>query len=118
MNITKLKYTLKHKKAFLMVEKQLLGRNTWRGILHDGDKLILYCFLPYKYVHKIHRKFSRHHELRAHTESDFTQMVIDWECARFTKPDKPLNAYDTLYRFYPELAAKVLPIIKKLGLIE
>ena len=27
-------------------------------------------------------------------------MVIDWECARFTKPDKPLNAYETYKKYY------------------
>lgn len=116
MNIKRIKYTLRHKKAFLKIEKQLLGKNTWRGVLHDVDKLILYCLLPNKFARKIHRKFSRHHELRARTEADFTQMIIDWESARFTKSDKPLNAYDTLYTFYPELEEKVLPIIKKFGL--
>ena len=34
-------------------------------------------------------------------------MIIDWECARYTKPDKPLNAYDTLYKIYPELEEKI-----------
>nr|DAU03052.1 MAG TPA: hypothetical protein [Caudoviricetes sp.] len=43
-------------------------------------------------------------------------MVIDWECARYTKPDKPLNARKTLYKFYPELENKVLPVIEELGL--
>lgn len=43
-------------------------------------------------------------------------MVIDWECARLTKPDKPLNARQTLYKFYPELKDKILPILNKLNL--
>lgn len=43
-------------------------------------------------------------------------MVIDWECARYTKPDKPLNAYDTLYHLYPQLESKILPILKELGI--
>ena len=30
-------YTWKHKKAFLKVEKKLLGKNTIRGYLHDVD---------------------------------------------------------------------------------
>ena len=42
-------------------------------------------------------------------------MVVDWECARYTKPDKPLNAYETLYAFYPELESYILPILKELG---
>ena len=40
-------------------------------------------------------------------------MMIDWECARYTKPDKQLNAEETLYKFYPHLEEAMLPIIKK-----
>ena len=116
MNISKIKYTIKHRKAFRQVEKQLLGHNTLRGYLHDLDKVFLYMVLSYKTVHSIHRNYSRHHTNKAHTHSDFIQMVIDWECARFTKPDKPLNARETLDKFYPELKVKVLPIINELGL--
>lgn len=43
-------------------------------------------------------------------------LVVDWECARYTKPDKLLNARDTLDKFYPELKDKVLPVIQELGL--
>lgn len=43
-------------------------------------------------------------------------MVIDCECARFTKPDKPLNARQTLYKFYPELETKILPILEEFNL--
>ena len=43
-------------------------------------------------------------------------MIIDWECARYTKPDKPLNAKDTLYKFYPHLINKIEPILIELGL--
>lgn len=57
-----------------------------------------------------------HHNVKAKTHSDFIQMVIDWECARYTKPDKPLNARETLAKFYPELTDKVLPVIEELGL--
>ena len=43
-------------------------------------------------------------------------MIIDWECARYTKPDKQLNAYDTLYKFYPNLEKEILPILKEFKL--
>ena len=56
------------------------------------------------------------HKLKAKTHNDFIQMVIDWECARYTKPDKPLNARETLYKYYPNLKSKVLPILKELNL--
>ena len=109
-------YTLKHRKAFLEVEKQLLGKNTLRGYLHDLDKIPLKIFLNLETVSKLHRKYSRHHAIKAHTKTDYIQMIIDWECARYTKPDKPLNARETLYKFYPQLESVVLPIIEELGL--
>ena len=114
----KIRYSLEHRKAFLVLEKKLLGKNTIRGYLHDVDKIILYHFLPTEFVHTCHQWWAKHHQRRAKTHDDFVQMVIDWECARFTKPDKPLNAYDTLYKFYPHMEDKILPILKELNLIK
>ena len=54
--------------------------------------------------------------MKARTHADYVQMVIDWECARLTKPDKQMNARETLDKLYPELKDKVLPVIKELGL--
>lgn len=116
MNVERIKYTLKHRKAFRKLEKKLLGYNTFRSLFHDLDKVILYIIFDYKKVHDFHRAYSRHHELRAKTHNDYIQMVIDWECARYTKPDKPLNARETLYKFYPELESKVLPVLKEFNL--
>ncbi len=113
-----IKYTIIHKKAFLIIEKKLLGKNTIRGYLHDLDKIILYIFFDYKTVHNFHRKYSKHHSLKAKTKNDYIQMVIDWECARYTKPDKPLNAKETLYKFYPELEDKIMPILKEFNLYQ
>ncbi|MDE7425726.1 MAG: hypothetical protein K2N51_18865 [Lachnospiraceae bacterium] len=116
MNVERIKYTLKHRKVFRKLEKKLLGYNTFRSLFHDLDKVFLYVFCDYKTVHDFHRKHARHHELRAKTYNDYIQMVIDWECARYTKPDKPLNARETLYKFYPELESKVLPVLKEFNL--
>lgn len=112
----KIRYSLEHRKAFLALEKKLLGKNTIRGYLHDVDKIILYHFLPTEFVHTCHQWWSKHHERRAKTHDDFVQMAIDWECARFSKPDKPLDAYDTLYKFYPHMEDKILPILKELNI--
>lgn len=109
-------YTWKHKMAFLKVEKQLLGHNTLRGYLHDCDKLFLYLFLDGEEVHHIHRRYSRHHIDKAFTESDYIQMIIDWECGRLTKPDKPLDAYDTLYKWFEELECVILPLLIRFNL--
>ena len=116
INKERVKYSLKHRKAFRSIEKQLLGHNTFRSLFHDLDKVILYNFFDYKQVHNFHRNHMRHHSVKARTHNDFIQMVIDWECARFTKPDKPLNARDTLYKFYPTLENKILPILNEFKL--
>lgn len=108
-----IKYTWNHKKAFLKVEKILLGKNTIRGYLHDVDKLFMYMFLSKKLANKLHRKYSHHHINKAKTIADYTQMIIDWECARFTKEDKPLDAFETLYKYYPQLEPIILPLLKK-----
>lgn len=63
-NKDRITYTLKHRKAFRQVEKQLLGHNTIRSLFHDLDKVILYNFFDYKAVHNFHRKHTRHHELK------------------------------------------------------
>lgn len=108
-----IKYTWEHKKAFLVVEKRILGYNTLRGYLHDVDKLVMYPFLPKRIVSSIHRRYSHHHIRSAKTENDFIEMLVDWECARYTKADKQLDAYDTLYAFYPQLEHIMLPLIAK-----
>ena len=116
VRVENIKYTLEHRKAFRVVEKNLFGRVSMRGYLHDFDKVFLYLFLSKKSVSKLHRKFARHHINRAKTKRDFNEMVIDWECARYTKLDKPLNAYETLYAYYPQLVALILPILQELNI--
>lgn len=104
-------YTLKHKKAFLKVEKESLGKNTLRGYLHDVDKLILYPILGKSRTHKLHRKYSRHHFDNIKTIQDKIQMLIDWESARYTKPDKPLSAFNFLTQAHPKSVNELLPLI-------
>lgn len=114
-NIGAIKYTKEHRKAFKKIEKELLGHNTWRSLIHDIDKVILYNFLEHRKVKNFHRKTARHHVENniKKTRNDYIEMIIDWECARFTKPDKPLNAYDTLYNLYEHLEEQILPILKE-----
>ncbi|MBQ8750575.1 MAG: hypothetical protein IJZ30_02935 [Alphaproteobacteria bacterium] len=111
-------YTLKHKIAFLEVEKKLRGHNTIRGYLHDIDKPFLYLalWLDMKDIQTIHRRNNKHHVRNnlKKSKEDLIDTIIDWECARITKLDKPLNAYQTLMKFYPEYKDEFLPIIKEL----
>lgn len=115
-NAERIQYTKNHRKAFRKVEKQLLGHNTFRSLFHDLDKVILYMFFDYKKVHKFHREHTRHHAVKARTHTDLVQMAVDWECARFTKPDKPLNARKTLAAYYPEWTDRMEPVLDELGL--
>lgn len=89
----KIKYTFKHKLAFLKVEKDLLGRNTFDGYTHDLGKLLMLIFCPFisiNKIKKIHDKRAKHHN--AKTRMDYIQKVIDYECAHYTKADKQLSA--------------------------
>ena len=45
-------------------------------------------------------------------------MVLDWESARYTKPDKPLNAYDTLINYYQGMESVIMPILEEMGINE
>lgn len=110
-----IKYTWQHKLAFIAVEYLLFNRVTLRGLMHDMDKLIMYCLgVNIKKAHAIHRLKARHHIHKYRSNNDFESAIIDWECCRFTKEDKPLNAYDTLYTHYPEFEKEILPILKRL----
>ena len=76
-----------------------------------------------KIATKLHRKFSGHHaqmhKLRIYyidypknyskvlpSGRDIKNKIeaaIDWESARFTKPEKPLDAYDTWIKYYSDI---------------
>ena len=115
-----IKYTSKHKVAFLKIEKQLLGKNTLGGYLHDLDKLLMYIIgVPKELAHNIHVATAPHHERNGKIKRPI-QAIIDWECARFTKPDKPLTAREFYENYFIEKRKMKLPEIeegfKKLGL--
>lgn len=119
MNIEKMKYTLSHRKAYIDTAKRY-GVYKFHHLFHDLDKVFMYIFTTKKQqkkVSKIHRKISRHHDNNIKKkEGDYIDMVIEWECARFTKPDKPLNARQTMHKYYPHLEEEITPILDRLGL--
>jgi hypothetical protein len=81
------------------------------------DKMYLLLFYEKKDIESYHRSMSSHHDNDIKkTELDYIEMVLDWESARYTKDDKPFNAYDTMCKFYPHLEKELLPILKKIGL--
>ena len=118
-NIEQLIYTYKHRKIVeFMAKKYFNNKELIKQIKqHDLDKMYLLLFYNKKDIKSFHTKLSTHHdnELKK-TKLDYMEMVLDWESARYTKEDKPLNAYDTLYKFYPKLEKNILPILKEIHL--
>lgn len=123
----KIIYTIKHRKAirniYFSLPKNKRLCNKFRIYTHDLDKLFLYIFakifmIDYKTIQLFHRKNRKHHDecLKHKSEADYFEMILDWESARFTKPDKPLNARETLDKYYPHLISDILPILDKIGL--
>ena len=110
------KYTLAHRKAFRRVERMIFGKNSLRAYFHDLDKVFLYPILGKDLTTKLHRRFARHHARNAKNLADYKMMICDWESARYTKPDKPLDAYETLFTLYPHLSDEVLPLLRQYGL--
>ena len=114
-NYDRLLYTYKHRKIVEFLAKKFSNDDELleRVKSHDLDKMYSLLFYDKKSIVPVHRKLSSHHDNDIpKTELDYIEMVLDWESARYTKDDKPLNAYDTLYKFYPGLEDKILPILK------
>ena len=107
-------YTMEHKLAYVACEYYFMGRYSWRGIFHDWEKTWMYLFpwLNEDEIQRKHRKNNPHHVESEKFSSipHLVEMYIDWECAAITKPDKPLNAFDTLLHFYPAYIKYMLPV--------
>lgn len=120
-NEKNIEYTYKHRQVVIyLATKYLKDEKTIAKIKnHDIDKMFTYLFYDKKTASQIHRSTAHHHANKIEKQyEDYIEMVLDWESARYTKEDKPLNAYDTLYKYYPELEDKILPILKKLNLAQ
>ena len=95
-------YTYRHRRAFeycvnkLIHNPDLKEEMLRRAKVHDMDKMVMYLFLEQKEAQKIHMMHQPHHleNNLPKTYEDLVETVIDYECAPYTKPDKPLNAYD------------------------
>ena len=101
-NLKWCQYTYIHRKAFeycvnkLITEPKLRSEMLRRAELHDVDKMIMYLFLDQRTAQQIHLQTQPHHLENdlPRTYEDLVEAVIDYESAPYTKPDKPLNAYD------------------------
>lgn len=129
--IIEIKNIQKHRKEVQRIAKE-------KGLsfpFHDFVKMINVFIFGDKIATKLHRKFSKHHArmryiriiyyegLKPHIYSkkqpyerfikNKIEAAIDWESARFTKPDKPLDAYDTWKKYYSDIDME--ETLKKLG---
>lgn len=115
-----IEYTYKHRKVVMLLAEKYFGDNSElleQVALHDLDKLFTYLFYDKKVASKLHREHSEHHANEIEkSRLDYIEMVLDWESARYTKPDKPLNAFDTLYAYYPEMEDVILPVLQEMGI--
>lgn len=121
-NFDKLLNTFKHRKLLKFLAQKYDKDNEelrQRLEIHDLDKMYLLLFYEKKAIEPVHRALAPHHDNDLEkTELDYIEMVLDWESAKYTKPDKPFNAYDTLYKFYPHLVDSVLQILEKYNIAE
>ncbi len=118
-NLDKLLYTYKHRKILMYLADKYYNDEELKERLknHDMDKMYLLLFYDKKDINKFHRSISTHHDNDLpKTTLDYIEMILDWESARYTKDDKPLNAYDTMVKFYSHLQGSLLPLLKQMGL--
>lgn len=117
-NLNLLKYTYLHRREVYRLGNELRIKESLLDSLwmHDIDKMIIYLFRDKQETQKIHRLLNRHHNRNETDKEILVEMLLDWESARFTKPDKPINAYDTMKKYYPDMETKMLPIMEELGL--
>lgn len=123
-------YSYKHHVCFKKVEAYLRGRVIHK--YHDVDKIVMYALFPWlgvECINHIHTLLQNHHPCykdlddnkayKPKDEVEWTEAVVDWECARFTKPDKPLNAYDTYLKYYytSEYTGVIINTLISLGLL-
>lgn len=115
-NLCWIRYTYRHRQKLFELGDQLgiPARTLYKN--HDLNKYILYLVYDKQTVTGVHRLISSHHDREATDVSILTEMLLDWESARYTKLDKPLNAYDTLHKFYPDMIDRVEPLLMKYGI--
>lgn len=108
---TEVRNIIRHRKAFKKVAKSF-GKSY---PFHDLHKMINVLILGDKLATKLHRKFSKHHEQNNDIRNKI-EAIIDWECARFTKPDKQLTAYEAWQKLYSHIDMR--SSFEELGLLK
>lgn len=129
-NMDWLIYTHRHRQAFrycvekLITDPGLRQRMLDRAEVHDMDKMVMYLFMDQHSAQLLHVSTQPHHlENRLpRSHDDLVETVIDYECAPYTKPDKPLNAYDFTHKLMKmavldtDTGEKLISIMRELGI--
>lgn len=106
------KMTARHWRTVQRLARKHAGRYF---LMHDVFKALCIIVLGDRAATLLHRRFSGHHlspvtgDIRNKAEA-----AIDWESARFDKPDKPLTAYETWLKYYSSVDME--STLKELGL--
>lgn len=123
-------YTYRHRRAFsylcekLLAEGEIKEEMRKRAEVHDLDKLLLYQFLDAVESQQYHIAHKGHH-IESGECTDYLnmlEMVIDFESAPYTKPDKPMNAYDFVHKLLDmglveaDFADRLFEIMHELGI--
>lgn len=123
-------YTYKHRRAFEYCVKkhiqdpELRAEMLRRAKLHDMDKMLMYQYRTQKEAQFLHMESQPHH-LENDLErsyADYVEAVIDYEAAPYTKPDKPMNAYQLVSLLVEwnaidaDLSSTLLGIMRELGI--
>lgn len=121
--------TRKHRKEVQRIAKE----KGYSFPFHDFIKMINILIFGDKIATKLHRAFSSHHDQivgevykyengkKVHLRyvrdiENKVEAAIDWESARFTKPEKQLTAYEAWRKLYPDIDMK--DTLKSLGFWE
>lgn len=121
-NITQAKYSIIHNRAIkLLAEKYGLSKISYFSEQidsHDMDKVVGYLQDSVLTTHKNHVLHSPHHieSQLGQEDNAIYETILDWDSSRYTKPDKQLNAYQTLKKIYPRCVNKILPLLKRMGI--
>ena len=113
--ITEIKNIQRHRREVQRIAKE----KGYSFPFHDFWKMVNVFLFGDEIATKLYRKFSNHHA-RMSKHGRFIkskiEAAIDWESARFTKPDKPLDAFDTWKKYYSDIDME--STLKKLGFLK
>lgn len=119
-NLEHLEYTFEHRQAFAFTAAKLFGTDPLypmlekRARLHDLDKAFLYSLVSKQDASAFHKLVSSHHIENTAPKSklDLLEAYVDWDCAGYTKPDKPDNAWDALRRICPRSGSQLIRVAR------